>query len=86
MSDSELVAIQVTSIPSTTETPPPPSHRWQKTARGAFIAGAGAVLVYVAEAFATADFGLWSPLLTAAASAALNALRQYARQSDSSSR
>lgn len=43
--------------------------------KGAMIAVAGALVVYIADVIPTIDFGVWSPLAVALASIAVNSLR-----------
>lgn len=43
--------------------------------KGAMIAVAGALVVYLADVVPTIDFGIWTPLAVALASVAVNALR-----------
>lgn len=47
----------------------------ERIVKGAMIAVAGALVVYIADVIPTIDFGIWSPLAVALASVAVNALR-----------
>lgn len=49
----------------------------QKILTGAMIAMGGALLTYFAESLKDVDFGQWTPVVTALASIAINAGRQY---------
>lgn len=48
-----------------------------KIARGAAIAGGGAVLTYILQAIASTDFGNFTPIVVAVCGIALNALKEY---------
>lgn len=52
-----------------------------KIGKGALIAGAGAVLTYLSQAVSGADFGLWTPIIVAALSVAVNAVRKLGLES-----
>lgn len=47
----------------------------ERIVKGAMIAVAGALVVYIADIVPTIDFGIWTPLAVALASVAVNALR-----------
>lgn len=47
----------------------------ERILKGAMIAVAGALAVYIADIVPTIDFGIWTPLAVALASVAVNALR-----------
>lgn len=49
----------------------------KKVARGALIAGGGAVLTYVLQEAVSMDFGASTPIVVALLSIALNAVREY---------
>lgn len=51
----------------------------KKIGKGALIAGGGAIIVYLAEVIPTADFGKWTPWITAISSILINIWYQYKR-------
>lgn len=50
---------------------------YKKILWGAMIAIGGAVLTYASQYIAGADFGIYTPIITAAASIAINIIRKY---------
>jgi hypothetical protein len=54
-------------------------EEWEKTGRGALIAGGGAVITYLLEIVPNWDFGEATPVVVGIASIALNALWQYVK-------
>ncbi len=50
---------------------------WKKIGKGALIAGAGAVLTYLAEVIPGIDFGVYTPLIVALAGIAINACIKF---------
>jgi len=53
-----------------------------KLAKGAVIAGLGAMLAYMAEGLQGIDFGEWTPIAVAGFSVAVNAIRQTFRRTE----
>ena len=53
-----------------------------KIARGAGIAGLGAVLTYLTDAIPTVELGVYAPLVMAAWSIIVNAARKYLTTSE----
>ncbi|GIW81515.1 MAG: hypothetical protein KatS3mg105_3322 [Gemmatales bacterium] len=51
-------------------------EKWLKIGKGALIAGAGAALTYLSQAVSGADFGVWTPVVVALLSVAVNAVRK----------
>lgn len=54
-------------------------EKWLKVARGAAIAGIGAVLTVLTEASGAVDLGVWAPLVGGVLAVATNALRLWAK-------
>lgn len=50
-----------------------------KVGKGALIAGGGAALAYLLEALPSLDLGVWGPLVGAALSVGINALRKLGK-------
>ena len=50
-----------------------------KIGKGAAIAGAGAILTYLLEAVPGLELGQWTPLVVAALSVAVNAVRKLGK-------
>lgn len=50
---------------------------WKKVGIGALIAMAGAGLTYASEFVTSTDFGVYTPLVTAAMAVAVNAFRKW---------
>lgn len=53
---------------------------WLSVAKGAAIAAGGAVLTYLSQWVAGGDFGVATPLVVAALSVAVNALRKLTEE------
>jgi hypothetical protein len=51
--------------------------KWYKIGKGALIAMAGALAVYIPEAVNAVEWGTWTPFVVAAASILVNVLRLY---------
>ena len=49
----------------------------QKVGKGVLIAGAGAILTFLAEAIPGIDFGSWTPAVVAFSSILINTIREY---------
>lgn len=50
-------------------------EKWLKIGKGALIAMAGALVVYIPEAVSSVEWGTWTPFVVAVASILVNALR-----------
>jgi hypothetical protein len=57
-------------------------EHYVKVAVGAAIAAGGALITYAGQWAVSGDFGVYGPVVAAAASVALNALRVYAKSID----
>lgn len=55
-------------------------EQWYKIGKGALIAMAGALAVYIPEVVAAVDWGAWAPFAVAVASILVNALRIYSQK------
>ena len=54
--------------------------KWIKIGKGALIALAGALVIYIPEAVTTVDWGTWTPFAVAVASVVVNALRVFTQK------
>jgi len=52
-------------------------EKWIKVAKGAGLAGGGAVLAYLIEAIPGMELGEWGPVAAAMLSVILNLIRKY---------
>ena len=53
-----------------------PVEQWVSIGKGALVAGAGAILTYLAQNVTAADFGTYGPLVVAGLSVLVNYIRK----------